>query len=108
MENAATIKRPRPSPDLAPHGDTLTIALDKQVHGDDVGIPQEKSHPSLDDGGAIDDGGGAIDKVVVGVHDVDPAPGVHTDQSQAASMPHCRRGGGRRAVVVLPTRRGPC
>ncbi len=37
-------------------------------------IPQEKSHQSSD-------GGGAIDGVVVGVRDVDPAPGVHTEQS---------------------------
>ena len=84
-----------------PHGDALTIALDKRVRGDDVGIPQEKSHPSLDYCGAIDG-------VVVGVSDADPAPGVRTKQSQVAAMPHRRRVGGRRAVVVLPTCRGPC
>ena len=102
MEDAATVKRPRPLPGLAPHSDALTIALDERVHGDDVGIHQEKSHPSLDDGSAIDG-------VVVGVRDADPAPGVHAgEQSQAAAMPHHRCDEGRCMVVVLPTRRGPC
>jgi hypothetical protein len=63
LEDAASIKRPHPSPGLAPHGDALAIAL-------------EKSHPSSD-------GGGTINGVVVNVRDVDPAPGVHTEQSQA-------------------------
>ena len=88
-------------PGLAPHGDALAVALDEQVRGDDVGIPKEKSHLLLDDGGVIDG-------VIVGVHDADPAPGVHTEHLQAAVMPHRCRGGGRRAVVVLPTHHGPC
>ncbi len=98
---AAAIKHPRPSPGLALNGDALAIALDERVRGDDVGIPQERSHPSSD-------GGGAIDGVVIGVRDADPTPSVHTEQSQAVAMPHRRRDGGRRVVVVLPTRRGPC
>ena len=88
LEDAAAIKRPCSSPGFAPHGNALAIALDERVRGDDVGIPQEKSHLSLDNGGTIDG-------VVVGVCDADPAPGVHTEQSQAM-------------VVVLPTRCGPC
>ena len=59
---------------LAPHGDALTIALNERVRGeDDVGIPQEKSH-------SLSDGGGAIDGVVIGVRDADPAPSVHAEQ----------------------------
>jgi hypothetical protein len=88
-------------PGLAPHGDALAIALDEHVRGDDVGIPQEKSHPLLDNGGATDG-------VAVGVRDADPAPGVHTEQSQAAAMPHRRRDGGQCAVVILPARCSPC
>ena len=83
MEDASSIKRPRPSPGLAPHSDALAIALDKRVRGDDVRIPQEKSHPSSD-------GGGAIIGVVVGVHDVDPAPVVHAEQSQAPTAAPAR------------------
>ena len=41
------------------------------------------------------DNGGAIDGVVVGIRDADPAPGVHAEQSQAM-------------VVVVPARCGPC
>ena len=59
---------------LAPHGDALTIALNERVRGeDDVGIPQEKSH-------SLSDGGGAIDGVVVGLRDADPAPSAHAEQ----------------------------
>ena len=46
------------------------------------------------------DGGGEFDGVVVGVHNADPAPGVHAEQSQAAAMSHLHCNGGRRAVVV--------
>ena len=86
---------------LAPHGDALTIALNERVSGeDDVGIPQEKSH-------SLSDGGGAINGVVIGVRDADPAPSVHAEQSQAAAMPHRHHDGGRRVVVVLPACCGP-
>ena len=66
-----------------------------------MGIPQEKSH-------SLSDGGGAINGVVIGVRDADPAPSVHAEQSQAAAMPHRHHDGGRRVVVVLPTCCGPC
>jgi len=88
LEDAAAIKCPCSLPGFAPHGSALAIALDERVRGVNVGIPQEKSHPLLDNGDTIDG-------VVVGVCNADPAPGVRTEQSQAV-------------VVVLPSRCGPC